>query len=284
MLGVSSIRKTVQDLQWPDRVLLSTFMEEHWKKVGYQPDTDALNGVDDFNELEVQVGRKDTEPIVIPDSSLTGKYHSVIVKGFRRETSLESILDILSQHGLPAEYKREDIIQNEQSGHLTVENLAPAVCLSLVVQINGKRFLQRQIYVTAVVAESPVKLAPQSQAITTAFKSLPDQSAASPKPNSQSKDDLPPNLGVPLQPKPTPSPKRLSPEWEGFVFDRSPSVQEKINDLERKRKSEGSPEDTELSRKEKKILREGEKKQEKLRKKLEYKEKNQVKIQLQNSF
>ena len=34
----------------------------------------------------------------------------------------------------------------------------------------------------------------------------------------------------------------------------------------------------------KKILREGEKKQEKLRKKLEYQEKNQVKIQLQNSF
>ena len=51
-----------------------------------------------------------------------------------------------------------------------------------------------------------------------------------------------------------------------------------------KRKSEESPENAELSRKEKKILREGEKKQEKLRKKLEYKEKNNVKVQLQHSF
>ena len=41
-----------------DRVLLSTFIEEHWKKIGYVPDAGAgaLNDVDEEQDMEVQVG------------------------------------------------------------------------------------------------------------------------------------------------------------------------------------------------------------------------------------
>ena len=56
-----------------DRVLLSTHMQAHWEKVGYKPDTDSLNVVDDVIEVEVQVGRKVIEPVIIPESMLTGK-------------------------------------------------------------------------------------------------------------------------------------------------------------------------------------------------------------------
>ena len=41
-----------------DRILLSAHMRAHWQKVGYQPETDALNEVDEELELDVQVGRK----------------------------------------------------------------------------------------------------------------------------------------------------------------------------------------------------------------------------------
>ena len=41
------------------RVLLSDHMEEHWERIGYKPDTDDLNEVD---ELDIQVGMKDPQP------------------------------------------------------------------------------------------------------------------------------------------------------------------------------------------------------------------------------
>ena len=78
----------------------------------------------------------------------------------------------------------------------------------------------------------------------------------------------------------------------------SPGVQQKIEEIEKqagsvlsvepsirldKRKSEGSPEVAELSKKEKKILREEEKRQNKLSRKLEYKEKNTLKLDSKNS-
>ena len=38
-----------------------------------------------------------------------------------------------------------------------VENLKPEECLILIEKMNRKRFLNRQIFVTSVVADSPIK-------------------------------------------------------------------------------------------------------------------------------
>ena len=62
--------------------MLSAHMQEYWHKIGYKPDTDAFNEVDEVIEHKVQVGRKDIETNVFPESNLTSKYHSVILKGF----------------------------------------------------------------------------------------------------------------------------------------------------------------------------------------------------------
>ena len=281
-----------------DRVMLSSHMKEHWEKVGYQPETDSLNEVDETVDVNIQVGKGDKEPLVIPDSSLTSKYRSVIVKGFRADTSLENIMEILSQHGLPAEYRSENVVKNEQTGSLTVENLKPEDCLNLTENMNRKRFLNRQIFVTSVVADSPVKPAVKDQPVITAA-SVQSQSSSdpSPAPHSQSVNNQPP------APKTPSNPNSLDPDpFSDFIFDSSVSpVQAKINHIEQrrssnsmleragmtrleKRKSEASPETADLSRKEKKILREEEKKQEKLRKKLEYKEKKTVKVQGNKSY
>ena len=51
-----------------------------------------------------------------------------------------------------------------------------------------------------------------------------------------------------------------------------------------KRKPEASPETAELSRKEKKMLKGEERKQDKMKKKLEYKQKNSVNVQINHSY
>ena len=81
-----------------ERILLSAHMVELWDKIGYKPDTDTLNEVDQL-EQEVQVGGKSKQQIVIPESSFTSKYKSVIIRGFRPDTALEDISEVLSQEG-----------------------------------------------------------------------------------------------------------------------------------------------------------------------------------------
>ena len=168
--------------------------------------------------------------------------------------------------------------------------------------MNSKRFLNRQIFITSVVAGSPAKPAVQVRPASTASAISNSKSCTDSTSTSESADNLPPNLGTPLVLKPPASPNSLTvDQTKDFVFDSptSPSVQEKISDIEKqsssarasmsfsrteKRKPESSPETTELSRKEKKIIREDERKQEKLRKKLEYKEKNTMKLTINHTI
>ena len=132
--------------------------------------------------------------------------------------------------------------------------------------MNRKRFLNRQVFVVSVVANSPTKPAVQDH------QEESTDSAAPPSPSPE--NHLPPNLVNQLVPKQPQSSNTNS------GSSKSPSVQDKISQLEQqnKRKSDASPETSEVSRKEKKMLREMEKKQ----KKLEFKQKN--KVELQHSF
>ena len=83
-----------------DRVLLSSHMEAHWRKIGFRPDAEANSEVDDLPELDVQVGHTRTEPPVSA-STLQSKYKSVIVKGFLPEIHLDDVLKVMSDNGLP---------------------------------------------------------------------------------------------------------------------------------------------------------------------------------------
>ena len=144
-------------------------MAEHWAKIDYKADTDTLNEVNQV-ELEVQVGGLSKNQIIIPDSSLTNKYTSVVMRGFRKETTLEEICQVINQEGFLGEFRVENILRNEATGSLTLLNLKPEECLLLVEKMNRKSFLGRQLFVTSVVAESPVKTAP---VVPTPDKPLP---------------------------------------------------------------------------------------------------------------
>ena len=103
-----------------DRVLLSTHMVDHWDKIKYLQDTEMMDEVDQ-EEPEIQVGVKIKQQILIPEISLTIKYHSVIIKGFRADTPLDNICDILNQE----DFKKDFDVSNEKTGCLTLENLKP---------------------------------------------------------------------------------------------------------------------------------------------------------------
>ena len=139
-----------------DRVLLSTHMEEHWEKVGYRPDTIELNEVD---ELDIQIGRKDPEPA--PEDSLrpdhTAKYTSVMISGFSKTADEQDIYNILLEGGLPEDYKIENIKKNDKNGKLIIDTLDPTVCVSLTKHIHGKKFFNKNVYVTSVVQKTPAK-------------------------------------------------------------------------------------------------------------------------------
>ena len=239
-------------------------MGEHWDKIDYKPENTALNEVDEDTDPDIQVGIKEKETVVVvPDSTLTSKYSSVIIRGFRSETSVDSILEVLSLQGV-AGITEEDVIMNAKSGSVTVENLKPEDCLILVGKMNKKRFLSRNIFVTSVVSASPSKnpaTNPEPNPASNVF--IVNQQSVPPTPA--------PDLGNFLTPRPNATGNGNQDIENQFVFGpASPGVKEHVSEIEKKgadskfsdmtqldkkRKNEGSPESLEKSRKEKKILK-----------------------------
>ena len=139
-----------------ERILLSDHMKIHWDKIGYKPDNEVMNEVDQV-ELEVQVGGKTKEPFIIPESSFTNRYNGVVIKGFKVDTPLQNISQLLKEEGSLKELREEDILRNEKTGNLTLQNLKSEECLLVMENMHGKRFLGRQVFISSVVDQSPVK-------------------------------------------------------------------------------------------------------------------------------
>ena len=152
-------------------------------------------------------------------------------------------------------------------GNITIEDLKPDDCLTLVSKLNRKKFLNRTIYVTSVVPHSPEKSAvsssPEKEA-TTKDTNLEHE-------NHQLSPQFPLNLSKKSDPKSPATPS----------ISLSPSVQQHVCQFENS-KRKMSPENVgvDLSKKEKKMLREEEKK----KKKLEYKEKNMLSVEVSHTL
>ena len=262
-----------------DRILLSEHMKQHWEKIGYKPETDALNEVDAEEEVQVQVGRLEQNLVEVPKSTLASKYKSVIIRGFKADTPKEDILEVLKQQGLPNTCDSNSISRNEGSGSLTIDNLEPEDCLVIMENLHRKRFLKRNIYVTLVVSNSPSKPAiSDCEQKNGPVETSEDINLETFKFSGNPGTSLPSNPDLFLSP---------NPDFTEFIFPPvSPNVQKHVSNiekkstengaglpdmvvLEKKRKSSGSPESQELSKKEKKLLKSEEKKLQKSMKKQE---------------
>ena len=247
-----------------ERVLLSAHMEAHWAKIGFRPETEAVNDVDDLCDLEIQVGQTKTDKSSALDSNLKDRYKSVIVKGFLPDYNLDEVLEVICENGLPKDFNKKSVIKNEKSGALTISNLVPEQCLELMEKMHGRKFLGRKVFVTSVVANSPVK---PPAAVGTA--------SATPQASNSiiSKSSSVPQITSPvLDPKATCSlatSKTLecqSSSLEEFEFEpplkdfeqvKNGQVQNMSDmfELPNKRKASLSPESKELSRKDKKAAK-----------------------------
>ena len=264
-----------------DQKVLSDFISEHWDKIGYQPDSDISDDVDENPDIIVgNIVEEKVSQECFPKN--VSKYNAVIVKGFRAQTKWEDIKHILHMQGLPNDYDDSNKIIHEKNGSISLEHLEPLTCLNLTSNMNGKKFLDRVIYVSAVVSASPQKPEVQSEL------------------NIDNND----NGNLNQSPIEVKMPKKVvvssvcqaQTSSKSVVVD-SPSqksVVDKISLLENqtsefvfetpykdngKRKSDDSPENKNLSKKEKKLLKSEERKAEKLRKKVS----SQVQVQLTHS-
>ena len=271
-----------------DRVLLSVHMEEHWKIIGYTPDASISEDVDGDLEVSVQIGPK---TLAREGPDLTMRYNSVIINGFLPGTELTDVHKILLSQGLPPEISVSAILRKENAGKITIENLEPETCLMMMDKMHGKVFLKRKVFLTSVVAGSPQK-SPQNNTPAASASQDPPVTPTTPPPAELCHSATPSKTGSPeensdasaVNSKSSNSDADQSSSQDDSKSENGslmgpktpigPGIQEKLDIFDAgqdKRKADGSPE---LSKKDKKKLKEVEKAQ----RKQEYREKKQLNL------
>ena len=261
-----------------ERVLLSSHMEVHWRKIGFKPEMEANSEVDDLLDIDIQVGHVIKEKPTVLDNSLQNKYKSVIIKGFVPETPTDDAFTVISDIGLPPDFNRESVSRNVKTGVFTISNLVPEQCLNIMEKMHAKKFLGRKIFVTSVVECSPKKTNPAAVQTETTSSNLASTTTGNPAfsqisiPSSKG-SELIPNLASPVRDPKASSVLAASKakdcqsnNLEEYEFDpplrgfQNNGSQDKSNlcnmvELQNKRKASLSPETKELTRKEKKAVK-----------------------------
>ena len=146
-----------------EKVLLSDFMLSYWKTINFQPDTKEMN-LDDtaFDEDAIeplkidQVDDKAKKAVI--GSEKMGRYGGVVIKGFRKETELEKVINILKDAGMPPDYGKEDLQIKEKAGLNTIKvPLKSETCVEIYNNLHGEERFGRKISVFTTVNESPAK-------------------------------------------------------------------------------------------------------------------------------
>ena len=128
-------------------MLLSTHMEEHWLEIGFTPETSTVLGDDLELGVDVQIGQNNMKSVMQSGPDLTQRYSAIMVSGLSAEQNLSDIHTLLVSKGLPDTIKCADILKNEKSGKLTIENLGPADCMTLIENLHEKKFLSKKVFI-----------------------------------------------------------------------------------------------------------------------------------------
>ena len=142
-----------------DKVLLSEHMLEYWKTINFVPDTRDMNEVDEEVDIETVDQEIDTFVKASMKNDLASRYSGVVIKGFKKDTQMELIIDVLKDSGLPLDYAQEDLQVMEKSTQITIHinDLNPETCVNIINNLHGKIKLDHRISVFSLVEETPVK-------------------------------------------------------------------------------------------------------------------------------
>ena len=94
-------------------------MISYWKQINFNPETTDMNEVDNLeNDEEMpntvdQVKHKPKN--VVLDTEMTKRYGGVVIKGYKKESDINDVVETLKEAGLPFNYDKADL-------HITKKN------------------------------------------------------------------------------------------------------------------------------------------------------------------
>ena len=253
-----------------EKILLSQHMISYWKHINFKPETTEMNEVDE--EIDEEQAKtvdevRNKPPINSTDTELSKRYSGVVIKGFKKDSKLDEIVDTLKEAGLPFDYDKDDLQISERFEKLTIyiHDLKSETCIELTNNLHGHEISDMKLSIFSLVEDTPTKdLGKQLEKLidpvsTPATNDTLDTSAAAPVP-STSINFL--NESVSLT---DPNLYNSSRFWADQIEDLAlsdDSVDEDMNELREafKRKAVGSPDTSGefgkvLSRKQKKKLK-----------------------------
>ena len=148
-----------------EKTLLSEHMISYWKQIKFTPETTNMNEVDDLetetsDENIVTVYQVKAKPDKVTiDTGLAKRYGGVVIKGFKKESKIDDIVETLKEAGLSLDYDKADLNKTEKFGKLTiyVHDLKPEACVEIINNLNGETKMGSSISVYSLVEDTPTK-------------------------------------------------------------------------------------------------------------------------------
>ena len=249
-------------------------MISYWESINFKPETT------DMNEVDLETDEKDDEKTqtvdqvknfskkIVLDTDMTKRYGGVVIKGFKKDSEMTDIVEILKEAGLPFDYDKEDfqIIEKYQQLTIYIHDLKPETCIEMINNLHGEKKSDKHLSVYSLVEDTPTKQL--GDELETLIEDNPNDKSNQAS-NSLSKPTLDTsvtpasptaNLGS-FQDSDKPQPKNASKFWNDNLDDLDISDDSSDDEIKEffKRKADGSPETNEfektLSRKAKKKLK-----------------------------
>ena len=137
-------------------------MIAYWNQIDFKPETTDMNEVDIETDEEIAktVDEVKNKPKIVQDTTeLSNRYNGVVVKGFKKDSKLEEIVETLKEAGLPFDYDRDDFHIAERFEKLTIyiHDLKPETCIELINNLHGHEKLGRKLSIYSLVEDTPTK-------------------------------------------------------------------------------------------------------------------------------
>ena len=181
-----------------ERVFLTTHMKNLWKDIDFTPVTfelDEEEKTEDDIEQEakdaVQIRQTSFPPRVklqAPTKTDIEKFDGITIRNFPRTLKNEEIRTLLTNHGLPADHKTEDISINrgERNTCVIIENIIPEQVQALQMSIHfhetNTKFFDVPLFCKPRRIMTPVKIKAKEDTPETDVKTATTKDPGPPKP------------------------------------------------------------------------------------------------------
>ena len=135
------------------RIEFTDYIVGLWKKIGYTPSNDDLDGIGKEVDEKVEEVVQFTPPkIPVGDKE---KYAGVSIRYFPKEADHGDVVEFLCSQGVPEEMKED--IKIKSNGSVTIDNLDNATSVAIIDAIHGKVNFGRKLFCNGFIPLTPDK-------------------------------------------------------------------------------------------------------------------------------